>query len=458
MSNEPVVPDVADGAWSATSSMIHYSVAVPDEKAARSVAGALTARGHRWVTVVPLHRLRRVPERHLVREELEFSGPELAGWWHVGSLVDEQAPAGFEHAPDPDAEGFQQECERAALEALAREQGGFAGAGWSSLRAATLREPSPQRPAPELFDLGGLVHEVDQERAHAVRRSVIAGLPPRPERPLRAEYLAFDDEERDHPPLLECVQNVARRLQAGQDPLPEGPAAQKPWDAALTGGVVAAWVTTEADDFQGDHDVSFWLDESVMRQGACFPHTAQGVPLFTGLAVHDDVHPVRRADSVASLFGAATIGQRAAASEADRRFALGLPMSETADERSARLAVEAAAPGLLSRWDRECEAVRFALAALAAACPAAARSTGSIDRIRGLTARWTDGPRGDALRFALALAEDEPGRLDAALNGHRERTYRRPGDVPSPHAPARGAALELLRRQVRHELHPLPFL
>jgi hypothetical protein len=457
-----VVPDVAgdDGAWVATMSVIHYSVAVPDEKAARSVAGVLEDRGHRWVTVVPLHRLRRLPKQtHLIRRELEFSGPELAGWWHVGSLVDEQAPAGFDFGHvDSGAEGFQKECERAAVEALAREHGGFAGAGWSSLRAATLREPAPQRPAPELFDLGGLVHELDQEQAHAARRSVIAGFPPKPERPLSPECLACDDEERDYPPLLECVQNVEGRLQAGQGPLPDGPAAtQKPWEAALPGGIVAAWLTTEADDFEVDRDVSFWLDGSVMRQGVCFPHTPHGVPLLAGLAGHDDVHPARRAESVASLFEAATIGQRAAASEADRRFALGLPMSETADERSARLAAEAAAPGLLSRWDRECEAMQFALAALAAACPAASQSTGSIDRIRGLTARWTDGPRGDAVRFALALAEDEPRGLSAALNGYLERSYRRLGDVPSPNAPARGAALELLKGHVREELHSLLF-
>ncbi|MFB9835790.1 hypothetical protein [Actinoallomurus acaciae] len=481
MGNESVVPDAADDgdAWAGTRGMVHYSVAVPDEKAARSVARVLGDRGHRWVTVVPLHRLRRLPKTdQLIRRESEFAGPELAGWWHVGSMVDEQAPAraplvhakglpqGYEHIiealdresePEPDAyaEGLQQEYERVAVEALAREHGGFAGSGWSSLRAGTLRGPAPQRPAPELFDLGGLVHELDQEQAHAVRRSVIAGFPAEPERPLRAEHLACEDEERDYPPLLACVQEVAGRLRAGQGPpVP----VQKPWEAALTGGIIAAWLAAEADDFQDDQDVSFWLDESVMRQGVCFPHTAHGVPLLAGLAGHDEVHPARRAASIASLFEAASVGRRAAASEADRRSALGLPMSETADERSARLAAEAAAPGLLGRWDRECEALRFALAALAAACPAAAASTGSIDRVRSLTARWSDGPRGDALRLALALAEDEPRGLSAALNAYLERGHRRPGDVPSPHAPARGAALELLKRDVRRELHPLLIL
>ena len=457
MSNGPVPDADNDGAWVATSGTVHYSMAVPEEKAARSVAGVLEDRGHRWVTLVPLHRLRRVPKAdHLIRRESEFSGPELESWWHVGSLVDEQAPAGRDLGRDADAEYFQQECERAAVEALAREHGGFAGSGWSSLRAGTLRGPAPQRPAPELFDLGGLVGELDQEQAHAIRRSVIAGFPPRPERPPRAEHLSCDDdddEECDYPPLLECVQEVARRLQAAQDPLPEGSAiAQKPWEATLTGGIVAAWLATEADDFEDDRDVRHWLEQSVMRLGVCFPHTAHGVPLLAGVAVHDDVRPAHRAESVVLLFEAATIGQRAAANEADRRFALGLPMSETADERSARVAVEAAAPGLLSRWDRECEAMQFALAALAAACPAAAVSTGSIDRIRGLITRWTDGPRGDALRFALALAEDEPRGLSTALNSYLERSHRRPGEVPSPHAPARGAALELLKDHVRIEV------
>lgn len=227
---------------------------------------------------------------------------------------------------------------------------------------------------------------------------------------------------------------------------------RKPWETDRPGGLVAAWLGTEADDFDGDGDVIFMLEDSVMRQDVCFPHTAHGIPLLAGLAGHDEVHPGHRAASVGLLFEAATIGRRAIASEADRRTALGLPMSETADERSARLAAEAAAPGLLSRWDRECAAVRFALAALAAACPGAARSTGSIDRIRSLAARWTDEPRGDTLRFALALAEDEPHGISAALTGYLERGHRRPGDIPSPHAPAREAALELLKRHVREEV------
>ncbi len=245
-------------------------------------------------------------------------------------------------------------------------------------REVTRRELALQRPAPELFDLGGLVHELDQEQAYAVRRSVLAGFPSCPPPPPRTVPLTCgDDEDRDYPPLLECVHDVARRLRP--DPLPE---VGKPWEAVLNGGIVEVWLATEADDFDGDHDVSFWLEESVMRQGVCFPHTAQAVPLLAGLAVHDDVHPARRAEAVVSLVKAATIGVRAAAGEADRRFVLGLPMTETADERSARLAVEDAAPGLLGRWDHECEAVRFTLAALAAACPAGAAVTGAIDRVR----------------------------------------------------------------------------
>ncbi|MBO2464324.1 hypothetical protein [Actinomadura violacea] len=456
-------------AWSASRSMVQYGVAVPDETSARSVAEALVERGHRWVTVVPLDRLRRLPKaEHLIRREREFSGPELAGWWHAGSLVDEQAPAGApltytvaetldemsRQEPDSYAEGIQQEHERAAVEALARRHGGFAGSGWTSLRAGTLRDPASQRPAPELFDLGGLVGELDQEQAHAVRRSVTAGFPPGPERLPGTERLECDGGEREYPPLLECVRSVAGRLlENRRDPLAGSAAAsRKPWDAALTGGVVAAWSAAEDDDFDDDGDVGFWLEESVLRQGICFPHTAEGVPLLAGLAVHDDVHPAHRAEAVACLFAAATAGRRTAAAEADRRFALGLSMDESDGERAARLATEATAPGLLSRWDREGEAMRFALAALTAACPAAAASTGAIEGVRGLAARWTGRPRADTLQLLLALAEDETSEISAALNGYLQRAHRRPGEVPSPHAPARGAALELLNGQVRKEV------
>lgn len=449
MLNEPVAAPLAgdQDARAATMAVVHCSVAVPTEDAARSVTDALNSRGHRWITMVPLGRLRRLPKAdYLIQRNTEFAAPELAGWWHVGSLVDEQAPAGSDFGfIDMQAEYFQQECERAAVEALAREHGGFAGSGWSSLRRATFPGPEPYSPAPELFDLNGLVHQLDQEQAFAIRRSVNAGLPPRPESFSRVKGLSYgDDDERDYPPLLHSIQEVARRLDTGRAPSPT-----KPWEAVLTGGIVAAWSSATDDDFEGEYDVSFWLQQAAVYQDACSPHSLEAIPLLAGIAAHDDVEPEQRVRSVIRLFEAATIGERRAAIEADRRHALGSPMNGTPDEQAVRLAVEAVACGLFNHWDQESEAGQVALAALAAACPAAARDSGAVERVRGLIDRWAEEPRVDAMRFALALAEDDPAELRVLLDSHLQRGHLRPSGVPSPYAPARGALLELLWGLVR---------
>lgn len=447
MLNEPALAPAADDhdSWTATTAVVHCSVAVPTEEAARAVADALKTRGHRWITMVPLDQLRRLPKAdHLIQRNAEFTAPGLAGWWHVGSLVDEQAPAGFDFgAIDMQAEYFQQECERAAVEALARDHGGFAGSGWSSLRQATFPGPAPFAPAPELFDLNGLVHQLDREQAFAVRRSVSAELPPRPEI-ARPGKLGYGDEDREYPPLLHSIREVARWLNAGRTSSPK-----KPWEAVLSGGIVAAWSAAADDDFEGEYDVSFWFQQSAIYQDACSPHSVEAVPLLASIAVHDDVDPEQRVRAVVRLFEAATVGRRRAALEADRRHALGLPLDETDDERAVRLAVEDSAPSMFSLWDQESEAGQFTLAALAAACPASARDSGAVERVRGLRERWSEEPRVDAMRFALALAEDEPDALTDLLDSYRQRGGLRPSAVPSPYAPARGALLELLWELVR---------
>jgi len=448
MLNEPVASPLSDDkdAWAATMAVVHCSVAVPTEEAARSVADALKARGHRWITMVPLDQLQRLPKAdHLPQRNAEFTAPELAGWWHVGSLVDEQAPAGSDFGfIDIQAEYFQQECERAAVEALAKDHGGFAASGWSSLRQATFPGPAPYAPAPELFDLNGLVHQLDQEQAFAVRRSLTAGLPPRPEHPARPKKLGYGDEERDYPPLLHSIREVARRLDTGQESSPK-----KPWEALLSGGIVAAWSAAADDDFGDEDDVNFWVQQSAIYQDACSPHSVEGVSLLAGIAVHDDVDPQHRVRSMVRLFEAATFGQRRAATEADRRHTLGSPTTETEDEHSVRLAVEATAPSLFDRWDQESEAAQFGLAALAAACPAAARASDAVERVRGLTSRWTEAQRVDAMRFALALAEESEEGQKALLDRYLQRGHLRPSQLPSPDAPTRGALLELLWGLVR---------
>jgi hypothetical protein len=431
--------------WAATMAVVHCSVAVPTEDAARSVADALKTRGHRWITMISLDELTRLPKAdHLRQRTAEFTDPGLAGWWHVGSLVDEQAPAGTDFGfIDIQAEYFQQECERAAVEALAGSHGGFAGAGWTSLRDATFPGPAPYAPKPELFDLNGLVHQPTRDEAQAIRRSLIAGFPTRPEMPASGAKLTHGDGKRTYPPLLAGIQQVAGSLPVGEAP------PTKPWEAVQSGGIVAAWRAAEADDFEDEGDIGFWLQQAAVYQGACSPHSVEAIPLLVGIANHDDVRPKQRVRCLIHLYEAATLGARRAATEAGRRHALGTPMSESADEQAVRLAVEAAAPALFERWDQEGEAGQFVRAALAAACPSAAAASGVVERVRGLADRWPEQPRVEAMRFALALAEDEPEEVAAVLDAYRGRGDLRPREVPSPYAPACGALLELVWERVR---------
>ncbi|WP_406421980.1 hypothetical protein OH809_14630 [Streptomyces sp. NBC_00873] len=404
--------------WPASEMVVHYSVAAPSEADARSVASALTQRGHRWVTVRPVYLPHLDPGNRLFGKP-EFSRPELEGWWSVDSLVDEEAP-------DPTSEFHQHDCEKAAVEAIGRAHGGF----WNGGSLANRETMLPR------FDHQGLVHDIDQKHAHRIRRDVISSFPPPTEEPAPATPLQCTTIERPFPPVLECARQVARDQEAQQGNLPDGTA----W-----------WLTIEADGFSNDREVIFELADSVMHQGTCYPHTADEIPLLAGLACHEDIRPAHRAVFTTFLFEAATIGQRLAASGADRRVALGLPLEETADELAARHAVEAAAPYLLGRWDSEDEAVQFTLAALAAATQHSASSA----RIRHLAERWATGPRTNALRLAAALAETDAAEVATVLRSIVEGGVVRPNKAPSPLAPTRGAALNLLKPLVEREMSPL---
>lgn len=399
--------------------LVEYQVAVPDEERARLVADALVERGHRWVRVRPVY-LPHLDPQHRLFGRPEFSRPELEGWWQVGSLVDEPAS-------DRDAEFHQQECEREAVRATARAHGGFYDGGSMAGRETMLSH----------LDRRGLVHDLDEERAHAVRRAVIAGFPPRPQALVPSVPLRYAAEGDGHPPLLELVRQVVRRQRAQRGELPEGTA----W-----------WLTPDAGAFEDDRELLFELANAAMHQGTCYPHTAQEIPLLAALAAHDGVHPVHRAVLVTFLTEAGTIGSRLVAADADRRVALGLALEEHEDERAARSAVEAAAPELLERWDGECEAVRFALAALAAVCPEAARPSGVIPRVHALAEDSPDPHRAVAARLAARLAENAPDALPAALQEAMANAPDPDRGLPSPYAPVRGACLTVLKSMLERQM------
>ncbi|HEX2314491.1 MAG TPA: hypothetical protein VHJ17_12180, partial [Thermomonospora sp.] len=98
----------------------------------------------------------------------------------------------------------------------------------------------------------------------------------------------------------------------------------------------------------------------------------------------------------------------------------------------------------------ECEAVRFALALLAGVCPTAARSTGVLGALRGFTNAAPDPHRAATLRLALALAEDDTSALTTVVAETTPLTDL--DEVPSPYAPIRGVALNLLKHMAEKEL------
>ncbi|MEV0645411.1 hypothetical protein AB0I28_09115 [Phytomonospora sp. NPDC050363] len=363
--------------------MIHtYTVNVPDEGSARALAADLARRGHRFV------RVRATDDRHLVE-----------------SLVDEPAA-------DSEWEWAQAEHESVAVAALARQHGGYHRGGMVSQRTTAL----------ETFGTDNVAHALDAAEAHDLRDHWIARLPTPVPAPEPLDPLSLAPCTAAHPPLFETLRAAA------------------PADSW--------WRSEAADGFAEIPDVElvFELYDAFMHQGTCYPHTASEVPLLAALAARDDVHPGLRAILVDFLFLAATVGCRLAAADADRRDSLGLPHDEDAGEVAAREAVEACAPALFDRWDHECEAVRFSLALLAAACP---DETAPVAEIRAWADAEGDSPRAGILRLTVALADDDPAFTDLLA---RLVAAGYAGSAPAPAASSRGTAFSVLEEWAEQEL------
>ncbi|MGY3201255.1 hypothetical protein ACVW19_001770 [Streptomyces sp. TE5632] len=90
--------------------------------------------------------------------------------------------------------------------------------------------------------------------------------------------------------------------------------------------------------------------------------------------------------------------------------------------------------------------------------PPSRQQLGTAPRVRvlHLAERWTTGPRTDALRFAAASAETDSAEVTTVLRSIVESGVVRPDKAPSPLAPIRGAALDLLKSLVEREMSPLP--
>ncbi|MFD8478867.1 hypothetical protein [Kitasatospora sp. NPDC059673] len=376
--------------------MDRFDVLVPDEGAARAVAVALSGRGHREVAVQEAQLVYPDPTTDL--------GRRVDGWWHVVSLVDDEGLASGGHF------GW----ERVAVNTAARAFGGY-GVGYGT------RFPGA---AAVSVNQTALVRELDASTARALRCRIVAEFPPEQEVVEPETALEREDTGRALPPLGDAVRGAAHELHK---------------HGVVGRAVVDDWLSVPSVP-EDDHDVLIDLVLAVMADGACDAGSALHVPLLEAVALRADVSSAHRAVLITCLSRAVALTERLAAADADRLAAHGLTAEKSHDEAAVRRAVEAAAPSLLAEWESADEAVRFALAGLAAITHGAAFS----DRIRSLAGSQADGPRREALLLAAALSQDAAGEIDAALSAVARAGRLRPFDLPSPLAPQRAVAVDLL--------------
>ncbi|THA80272.1 hypothetical protein [Streptomyces sp. A0592] len=163
-----------------------------------------------------------------------------------------------------------------------------------------------------------------------------------------------------------------------------------------------------------DSDREFLGDfyNEILHQDTCNELTHEGVPLLAALAADDRVPPRERMSLVSLLFSIATVTERHEA----ECWPQAHPHADPAGEERARVAVEAALPQLLNRWETECVTVCLALTALAAAFPSAGTSQDLLPSLRTLAGQypgWT--LPGDYVRLAGTITVGKRENLLTAV-------------------------------------------
>ncbi|MFI6286112.1 hypothetical protein ACIBCM_15355 [Streptomyces sp. NPDC051018] len=310
---------------------VQYTLVLPSEDAARAAAAELSGMGHRLTAVRVHDHYRFVPSSFWYGKP--SMDPELEGWWQVFSLA---VHSGYERMA---LEPFFR-SERIRVADVARAHAGFQQ-GFSEGHAATLEEA---------FQRDGLVHE--QAGADVTLPSPLPEDPARP--PAGPPWKCVEVGEPAM--LVQAVVAVAERMYGSSEDAPDA----------------VGWLLDEefafgepygsAGEFLGD------LADAVAHQGTCTDTTVEAVPFLMELVCDDSVAPGSRLVLLGNLLRLAASGPAAEVSLADRITALGDAWEESAAEYLTRRAIGREPPRLLSRWEDESDAVRFALAALAALC------------------------------------------------------------------------------------------
>ncbi|MGN5636745.1 hypothetical protein [Streptomyces sp. AC154] len=379
-------------------------MSLPSEAAARAAAAELSGMGHRLTAVRVHDHFRCVPSSFWYGKP--SMDPELEGWWQVFSLA---VYSGYERMA---LEPFLR-SERIRVAKVARTHAGFQQ-GCSEGGAATLEE---------IFTRVGLVNE---------QAGADVALPiPLPEDPVRppAGPPWKSPEVGEPAALVQAVLAVAERMYGGAEDAPEA----------------VGWLLDEefafgepyesTDEFLGD------LADAVAHQGTCTDATVGAVPFLAELVRDDSIAPGSRLILLSDLLRMAATGPAAAVSSADRITALGGVRVESAADYLTRRAIGSELPMLLSRWEDENDAARFALAALTALC-------GSHDQraLSGLAAlpAPAGSSRADVVSLVAALLRDDREGLLTVLDRLSSWLPRIAEKAAGPSVELRSLALAVL--------------
>lgn len=323
--------------------------------------------------------------------------------------------------PSAEPGGRWQDCETAAIEAIAREHGGYLGSVGEGSGA------SPERHF--LRDGRSVDIELDAETALQRRHAAIAMFPPQLPEPAPAG--PFDDapDSREDGDFLAVIREISQRLHG--DP-------QAAFDLAAPDGPGNAWVPGSSGEFMSE------LHNAVMHQDACYPHTAEAVPLIVALATDERLPFPVRDYAYAMLYYAASNGDRLIAYLADKLVAEGEGLEPPEGPRLTHAAVEAEAGSLFARWDREPGPIRMSLAGLAATYPSQAAACDLLPGLAEFTRRWQGTGRGAALALALAAARGDDEATIGQITAIQAWHWQGPLAGASPLASARSRALYLL--------------
>lgn len=389
-------------------------LSLPSEDAARAAAAELSGMGHRLTAVRAHDHFRFIPSSFWYGKP--SMDPELERWWQVFSLAVHSGHARMALEP------FLR-SERIRVAQVARVHGGFQQGG-SEGHAETLEG---------VFARDGLVHE-----RPGAEVAVPCPLPEDPARPPAGP--PWQRSAAGEPAaVVRAVVAVAERVYGSAQDAPDAVG----WllDAEFAFG--EPYET--AGQFLGD------LVDSVAHQGTCTDTTVEAVPFLTELIRDDGVAPGCRLVLLCDLLRLAASGPAAAVSLADRTAALGGVREEPAADCLTRRAIGSALPVLMSRWETESDATRFALAALTALCDAHDQRV--LPGLAALPAP-AGSSRADVVSLVVVLLADDRKGLAPALERLASWLPGLAEKAASPNADLRSLALAVLADLVLEDVLP----